>query len=405
MNTSIKVVLFTSKTLNTGEHPVMLRIIKDRRVKYLSIGFNCSKELWDKTQNGPKKKHPLYKEAIIRIANKKLEAERLVYGLESEEKDLSAYELKRKLRRSKAKNASVIKYFDEVILRLQITGKIKNAEIYKDTKRNILKHASKELQFSDIDYLFLNRFEEHLTAAGKGLNTIYLYLRTLRALLNKAIKEEVCAEKYYPFKRFSLSKYSSIKTSKRAIKKEDMKKLAEVDLKDHPHLGDARNYFLFSFYCRGINFIDLAHLKWKDQQGGRLIYTRKKTAELFNLELMAPAKSILQYYKPLTDKGESSYIFPILNDGHVKPVTIYNRLTKMLRKFNRDLKELGVLAKVSSNLTSYVARHSYATIMKQMGVSTTVISQAMGHSSEKVTAVYLDSFANELVDEASKAIL
>jgi integrase len=170
-------------------------------------------------------------------------------------------------------------------------------------------------------------------------------------------------------------------------------------------LIDARHYFLFSFYCRGINNIDIGHLKWKDEQNGRLVYTRKKTGELFNLELMEPAKTILEHYRHLTYKNDSSYIFPILNEGHIKPVTIYNRLTKMLRKFNADLKEIGVLAGVNANLTSYVARHSYATVMKQMGVSTTVISQAMGHSSEKVTAVYLDSFANELVDEASKAIL
>ena len=196
MNTSIKVVLFSSKTLQNGEHPVMLRLIKERKVKYLSIGFLCTKAMWDKGENMPKKRHPLYKEATILIAKKKLEAEKMVYGLENEEKDLSAHELKGKLRKSKSRNASVIQYFDEVIGRLQKTGQVKNAEIYKDTKRNLLKHATEALQFSDIDHQFLNRFEEHLIAAGKGLNTIYIYLRTLRALINKAIKEEVCAEKY-----------------------------------------------------------------------------------------------------------------------------------------------------------------------------------------------------------------
>jgi integrase len=406
MNTSVKVVLYKSKKLNNGEHPVMLRVIKDRKPKYISVGFSCTEDLWDQKENLPRKKHPHYQEAKILIAKKKLDAERLVLDLENDDKNLSAHEIKGQLKKEKVNNPFVLGYFGEVIRRLIASGQIKNAEVYKDTKRNLsLFTGEKDIHFSDVDISFLNKFEEHLKKNGKGPNTIYIYLRTLRALLNKAIKENICAEKYYPFKRFSLAKYSKIKTEKRAIRKEDIEKIKKVSLKKYPHLTDAKNIFLFSFYCRGMNFADISFLKWKDINANRLTYTRKKTNELFNIELLPPTIEILKYYRPFTRTTQLSYVFPILNENHIEPQTIYNRKVKMLRKINSDLKEIGELAKLKCELTTYVARHSYATILKTSGVSIAVISQAMGHDSEKTTHIYLESFENKIIDEASKNIL
>ena len=406
MNTSIKVVLYTSKVLSSGEHPIMLRVTKDRKSKYISTGFNCSKELWDTKNNLPKKKHPLYIEAKILIAKKTIEAEKLVMDLESESKNLSAHEIQGSLKKSKVNNPYVFQYFDSVVERFKASGQIKNSEVYKDAKRNLSHFTnSKDIHFSDIDVEFLNKFEEYLKANKKGGNTIFLYLRTLRALLNKAVKEGVCSEKYYPFKKFSLAKYSKIKTEKRAISKEDIKKIEEADLVAKPHLMDARNIFMFSYYCRGINFIDIAFLKWQDIKGERLIYTRMKTKELFNIELLQPAKEILKHYESLSDKDNESYIFPILNENHNTPNMLYNRKVKMLRKINKDLKEIASLVGIDSELTTYVARHSYATILKKSGVATAIISEAMGHDSEKTTKIYLESFENKVLDEASKALL
>lgn len=406
MNTSIKVLLYSSKTLSNGEHPIMLRVIKDRKPKYISVGFSCSTDLWDDKENLPKKKHPHFKEIKILVAKKKLDAERLVLNLDNDDKSFSSQEIKGKLKKQVVNNSLVINYFDSIVERFVQSGQIKNSEVYKDTKRNLSYFiGAKKIHFSDIDVHFLNLFEEYLKKNGKGENTIYIYLRTLRALVNKAIKEDVCSEKFYPFKNFSLAKYSKIKTQKRAIDKGDIEKIKNLDLEKHTHLVDARNIFLFSFYCRGINFIDIASLRWKDAKGDRLIYRRSKTNELFNMSLLMPAKDIVEYYRPITFASKDNYVFPIFTPQHNTPRALYNRKVKMLRKINADLKEIGQLIGLQTELTTYVARHSYATILKKSGVSTSIISEAMGHDSERTTQIYLESFGNSILDEASKAIL
>lgn len=404
MNTSVKIVLYKSKKLSNGEHPVMLRIIKDRKVKYLSIGISCLAENWNEKLNIPKKSHPLYKEIKPLIAKKKFDAEKTVYDLENESKNLSAYEIKGKMKREKANNPHLYAYFEKVIDRFIKSGQIKTSEVYKDTKRNLINYTgSKEIHFSDIDISFLNQFEEFLKSNNKGANTVYIYLRTLRALLNKAIKEDVCSEKYYPFKKFSLGKYARLKTEKRAICKEDMDKIIALKPKT-TNIILARHVFLFSFYCRGMNFIDIASLKWKDINGNRMIYTRKKTNELFNIELLPPAIEILDYYRKI-EQTKNDHAFPLLSFDQKTPQAIFNRKVKMLREINKNLKAVGKLAGIEAELTTYVARHSYATILKKKGISTSLISEALGHDSEKTTQVYLESFGNNILDEASKAIL
>jgi len=406
LNTSVKIVLFISKRLSNGEYPVLLRIIKNRKAKYISTGISCSKDLWDFKLNIPKKAHPHYHQAKILIGKKKLEAEKIVYDFENNNKNLSSHEILINLRKERINNPSLFSYFDLIIKRLIKSGQIKNAEIYKDTKRNISHFTnSKDIQFSDLDILFLNHLEEHLKANNKGANTIYIYLRTLRALINKAIKEGVCNEQYYAFKNFSLSRYAKIKTEKRAISKEDIEKIKNLNLSKNPELILAQKLFLFSFYCRGMNFIDLAYLKRKHIHNNRLIYFRQKTKDLFNLELLEPAKEIVKYFGKFILSGNESYIFPIFNVSHISPQSKYNRKVKMLRQINKDLKVIGRLAKLNDELTTYVARHSYATILKREGIATNIISQALGHDSEKTTQIYLESFENNVLDQASKLIL
>jgi site-specific recombinase XerD len=406
MNTSVKVILYTSKTLSSGEHPVMLRVIKDRKPKYISVGISSTKELWDEKEGELKKKHPLYKEAKILIQKKRLEASKLVIELESEEKNLSSEEIKKTLKKSKKGLLSLFTYFDLIIERLKNSGQVKTSVVYKDTKNNFKQFTGqKDKQFSEIDVAFLSRFEEFLKASGKGANTTYIYLRTLRALINRAIKEDVCPEKYYAFRKFSLSKYARIKTAKRAITKEEIEKIKNVNLKKYPEFTDAKNIFLFSYYCRGMNFTDIASLKWNDVEGERLNYVRQKTKERFSIQLLPPAKEILAHYKKQSRYKRSDYLFPILTERHATPVAIYNKKVKMLRKINQDLKEIARVSKVKAVLTTYVARHSFATILKRQGVNTSLISEMLGHDSEKTTQIYLDSFENKVLDEVSKALL
>lgn len=371
----------------------------------MSTGISCTKENWDEQLDTVNKKHPLYKEAKITIAKKIMDAEKLVLSLENEDKNLSAFEIKGKLKKGKVSNTLFFAYFEKVIERFKVSGQIKNSEIYKDTKRN-LKHFIPigDIPFSDIDVAFLNKFEEFLKSKNKGGNTIFLYLRTLRAVLNKAINEEVCNEGLYPFKKFSLSKYANIKTDKRAITKKEIEKIAALRPTE-PDQILAQHIFLFSYYCRGMNFADIAYLKWKNLINNRLRYTRQKTKELFNIELLPPAMKIINHYKGEMHQTKESYIFPIFNDNHYNPVSLYNRREKMIKYINKGLKVLGKDAGIDTPLTTYVARHTYACVLRREGISTSIISQAMGHDSEKTTQIYLEAFQNEIIDVASRCIL
>jgi integrase len=404
MSTTAKVVLYRKLTLKNGEHPIYLRITKDRVSNFMAIGINCHPDLWEEKYHVPKNKHSLSAEYKEKIWEKEQQAGKLILKLEKEGKNLSALEIIKLLKNATLINTLVYDFFDEVIEREKNSGSIKNSLVYRDTRNNLQKFNNSQLHFSEITHGFLNKFQEYLQEKGKGGNSIYIYMRTFRALINKAINEGVCSPEYYPFKKFSLAQYKKIKTKKRAITKEQVYKIRDLDTKTYPHLIDARNVFLFSYYCRGINFIDICLLKYSNIEENILNYTREKTDGYFNIELLEPAKEIIEYYRPMTFSNKDSYIFPLFFDTHVTKLSIHNRHTKMLTIINKDLKEIAILCGIES-LTTYVARHTYATVMKKSGQSIAVISESMGHSSESVTKIYLDSFANSFLDEANKAIL
>jgi site-specific recombinase XerD len=368
--------------------------------------MSCSKDLWDSDENLPKKKHPLYKEMVISIAKKKLEANKLVLDLSNDEKDVSAEEIRSKLKTSVVNKKTVFQYFDEVIARLKATNRLGYAGIFKSTKNSLVTFRNgKDFQFSDITTSFLTKYEDAFYVRGVAPNSVFVFLRTFKTLVNYARKDSIVKSDFDPFKELNFTKFRRIRTKKRAVSKEDIQKIEKLKIKDDQGLLNARNYFLFSYYNRGINFIDIAYLKWDDVKNGRLVYTRRKTKEDFTIALLPPAIKILDYYKKLTFEDNDSYIFPILSATYKTPQSIRNRLVKMLRIVNQDLKAVGEKAKISEKLTTYVARHSFATNLKKSGISTSVISEAMGHDSEKTTKIYLDSFANDILDEASKALL
>lgn len=405
MSASIKVVLYTSKTLSNGEHPIMLRVTKDRKLKYIGLGYSCSKALWNDSENQPKRKHPHFKELNILIDKKKIEANKLLLEFDTEENGYSASEVKKKLVKSTS-NKSVSEYFDEVIERLEKSNRIGYANIFKSTKNSITTFTDgNELLFNEITPHFINKYEADCLSRGVKPNSIFVYMRTFKTLINYARNEGVVRNEYDPFKEINFTKFRKIKTVKRAISKEQIKAIANLKFEPNSSLFHAQNYFLFSYYNRGINFIDMAYLKWEAITDNKLTYTRSKTKENFNIGMLEPAIEILKYYKKNFPHSENDYVFPILDHTHVTAKSKDYRIDKVLKQVNGDLKIIGQTANIKEKLTTYVARHSYATIMKNSGVSIGIISEAMGHSSEKTTQIYLESFENRILDEASKAIL
>ena len=156
---SVKVELYKWKTLKNGEHPIILRIIQNRKRKIVSLGYSCSDELWDKKNQLPKKKHPLYNELIVAINHKKLEASKVVMELNNEQEDYSTSEVYRKIHhRSIQREATVFNYLDETYERLVSAGRIGYANVFKDLKRVISNFRNKkDLEFTDIDFSFFNK--------------------------------------------------------------------------------------------------------------------------------------------------------------------------------------------------------------------------------------------------------
>jgi site-specific recombinase XerD len=239
---------------------------------------------------------------------------------------------------------------------------------------------------------------------GKNVseNSISVYFRTLRSLFNKAIQEKLIKIEKYPFNVYKISKLS-VKTKKRAISMESIQKISNLNFEIDSLDWHSENYFLFSFYTMGTNIVDIAHLTKANIEDGRLKYKRMKTGNEYNIKLLAPALEILDYY---LKHQKSNYIFPMLNDTiHISPTQIHNRVKKVTKQINASLKSIGVLCEIEIKLTTYVARHSFATFLKRNGVSTSIISEAMKHDTEKTTQIYLDSFENSVIDDANETLL
>lgn len=403
---SATIVLFKSKTLKNGEHPIMVRIIKDRQTKYLAVGHSCSQELWDMKKEMPKRKHPLFTELSILIEAKKSEANKVLLNIENENISFSSQDVKTKLAK-KIKKLSVFDFLDQIITELKEAGKIGNSKVYYDLRR-VLKHymGDKKLAFTDIKKNYLQKFEQHLKSDGLNPNTMSVYFRTLRATINKAIDQEILGKEENPFSDYSISHLKN-ETEKRAISKEDVRKIENITTMTNSQISLAQDFFMFSYYSSGTNFKDVALLKWKnlrfEQDGIIMDYVRSKTGKKMTIPLPPKAADIINKYKSLTF-GNENYIFTFLDKNiHIKPITIDNRLKKTQRMVNSKLKELCKIAGLDENInvTTYVARHSFATALKKSNISTAIISEMMGHKSEAITQIYLDSFDDSVKYDAS----
>jgi len=407
MNATINAICYKSKTLKNGEHPIVLRITKDGKRKYISLGISIDPKFWDFGKNQPTTTCP-NKDYIKKIIlDKEVEYQRLILEMNSEQKDYTVTTLAESNQKS-IKIKSVHEFFLYLIEENQSMNKVGNAKVYKDTLATLNQYKNTEkldIPFSDIDSIWLSQYEKWLINKGYSQTSISVRFRTLRSAYNKAIEQRCVRSEAYPFDTFKVSKFAT-KTHKRAISKAEISKIVKLNLdNEKPTMLLSRDIFIFSYFLGGINFTDIAHLQYSNIINNRIVYTRQKTHKFLNMPILNEADIILQRYKkanPLPD----DYIFPILNKNiHITAQQQFNRVHKVIGHINPCLKEIAKKANIDTNLTTYVARHSYATVLKRSGVNTSIISESLGHSSEKVTQIYLDSFENSQIDEAMKNLI
>lgn len=405
--TTIKIYLEVKELKKNGECPIYLRVIKERKKKLFYLGHTSATEFWDFQTHRPSKKHPQSKDLAFILNAHENRAIQIQYELEKANPNFTLEDFA-KLFRDKSDSISVIDFTEQIKENFLKTEEIRTADTYKQLAAKLMKFCEKQaistkFSFSDITVSFLGKLEQHLREEKMAETSMSVYFRTLRAVFNKAIVEGYIKKELYPFNEYKISKFNT-KTRKRAISKDDIQKIIDLDLEEGTNCYDARNIFLFSYYTIGTNYIDLAYLEWKDIVNDKLVYTRSKTGDFFNMRLVEPARKILEYYKAYRS---DNYIFPILDkEKHsIDAIKATTRLQTANKTINKNLKEIGKLIGANIDITTYVARHSSATNLKRSNIPTSVISQAMGHESEKVTQIYLDSIENDAVDNALDSLL
>lgn len=397
MATSVKVICYKSKTLSNGEHPIMVRISKDGKKKYVSVGISIKPKFWNFNKNEPKLNCPNREYINLIIANKKKEYEKEIIRLTSENKEFTANTLgKDKGIKPQTVNEIFLEYIDLLKMEKR-TGYLKSVQqVYNSLLEY---HGHLNIYFSEVNQLWLKRHKVWLHNKGLANNTIGIRFRTLRAIFNYAITKEAARREDYPFEKYKVSKLNE-ETAKRALSKTDITRIIQFKSSNRL-LQFPIDIFAFTYYAGGINFVDIANLTRANLIEDRLVYKRQKTGKLIKVPLTRQAIDLIYKY---TDK-DNPYLFPIFNSKHKTEQEKANRLHKVITKVNRRLRQIGEELNISIPVTTYVARHSQATIMKKAGVATSVISQIMGHSSERVTQIYLDSFDNEQINNAMKSLL
>ena len=287
-------------------------------------------------------------------------------------------------------------FMRNVIAGLKDIGKIRTSETYTSALNSFRKFRNNEdIALDDIDSDTMVAYEAYLRGRGISPNSSSFYIRNLRAVYNRAVEKGLTSQSF-PFKHV----YTGVdKTVKRAVSIEIIKQIKDIDLSRNPAFDFARDMFLFSFYTRGMSFVDIAYLQKKNLNGTVLSYRRRKTGQQLFVRWERCMQEIVDKY----DTANTDYLLPILNTKDV--LEARKQYAYIGQRINYNLKLISRILQLPVNLTMYVARHSWASVAKMEKVPLSIISESLGHESESTTRIYLASLDNDVIDEANHMIL
>lgn len=296
---------------------------------------------------------------------------------------------------AKRHNTSLLSFVNQLRTHFLQQNKLRLAETYQSALNSFSLYINKvEILMEDIDSKMIEGYESYLKQKKLTLNTISFYMRILRAIYNRAVKSGVIADK----KPFDHVFTTMTKTAKRAIPIQVIQKIAQAHIKNKNE-ALARDLFLFSFYTRGMSFVDIAYLKKTDLNNTYLIYKRKKTGQ----ELKIAWRKEMQELVDRNSSKDGVHLLGILDENSEKSLRFQYHYTQCI--INTALKRLGKQLNLGTNLTMYVARHSWATIARQKNIPISVICDGMGHNSEKTTQIYLQSVDAEAIDRCNDKLI
>ena len=386
MITSVKLMLNKSRILNNGSYPLVFQVIHNRRKKLLYTGYRMKEEVFDESEgkimNGV---GSTFTATEVVKMNRELRKMRnqidiRIRQLERTREEFAVEDILTQNAFGTGKSQFyLLRYINAQIERKQELKKVGMAAAYKSTRSSLAKFIGRpDVRMSEVDLAFVRRYEDFLYSNGASGNTVSYYLRNLRSLYNQAVTDGYHPRGEYPFAK---AQTRPAKTVKRALSRTDMQNLADLNLENEPELEFTRDLYLFSFYAQGMAFVDIVLLKKTDICNGVLTYSRHKSKQLIRIVVTPQMQGVIDKYNT-----ENEYLFPIISGEYASG---YQKYRLALGRINRHLKKIAVVADIKVPLTTYTARHTWATLARDYGAPISVISAGLAHTSEEMTRVYL----------------
>jgi integrase len=412
-----KFILLPFNEKKDGKLPVSLKITKDRKRKYIKTGLAAHPEQWDAEQDrffNNKKLEPQYKEYNALLSEIEAKTISIFRDFEFKKIDWTLNQFEDAFL-NHAKKGKINDYFETLITTLKETNHVGNASCY-DKTLHVLKLFDKKFEdkiFQEIDIKYVKAFDVFLQKRGCSGNTRKYYFKALRAVLNKAMQDKEAPESTYPFGKggFNVAALEE-ETVKRYLPMDCMESIKSTVM-ENPTLEFTRRLFLFSYYCYGISFIDMALLMKQNiiryNGGDYIVYKRNKTKEAkkvkaIQIKITPEIQSHLDWFAQNTILIDD-YLVPIVSRSGYQGEQLYNHIRSRFGRNNKNLKNLAAeLGITELKLTSYVSRHTMAMTLQDNQVPREIISQILGHNDLSTTNTYLDSFASSIIDEAVKVL-
>ena len=403
MNTNIVVTLDTRRARKDGSYPIIYRLSHNHLTIPISSGYTVPKEAWDEKYH---KIRPSFKgfENVTRVNNHLQKTRGKYMDIVTQLKDkeeisfMSIKDIKDRLVVS-ISEMTFYQYTEKQIADQRKQGRLGNARSYENTLREVKNfRKNKDIGFMELNYGFLRKLEASYLGRGLGENGLAVHMRTIRAIYNKAIKDGIIDKEAYPFDRYSIK---TKPTQKRAIPLEAIQKIVALSFDEDNPLFHVRNMFLMSFYLMGAPFVDLAFLKRSNVVDRRVQYKRQKTGRFYDIKISENLMPIISYY--LKRKKPDDFLLPVIK--RERPIEQYKDFLWAQKRYNKRLKEIAKLAGIEEKLTSYVSRHSFASIANNMAVPVTAISEMLGHQKLTTTQVYLAGLSKDTIDDYNEKII
>lgn len=394
---SIKIVFKKEKSKSDGEIPMYLRITKDRRAKFISLGISLHPDYWNAKEKQVKTSHPNSAYLNNYLTKKIFDAQKITLEMETNSEYVPPRAIKQAVMGKTTEK--FIPYAERYVTNLKKRGKIGTYDKANATVSKLKEYiGNKDFTFGDMTIFFLKKYEEYLRDNKNNCaNTINSNMKVIRRIVNEAINDEIFPPEKNPFLRYKL-KWE--KTEIEFLTENDVKALDELVLPEGSMKYHHRNIYVFACYAAGLRISDICQLKWENFDGERILLNTMKTGSVVTIKLPQKALDVVSLYKK-EDQQPNHYIFPFLNNDtdFSDPMLLFKTISSMTSYTNSDLKDIAKLAGINQKLHFHTSRHTFATRALRKGMRIEYVSKLMGHSSIKTTQIYA-KIVNKDLDDA-----